>query len=192
MFSDQPTDRELYGYGLIEVPSYGDHCTNCGGNGNGGYPPPIIDFDMSHGSSGPMISPTPIQDVPAGLPQAAPGRGTMAPMPPASSTLVLPPHAPPAETGAPAASGTKPQSDSSTSYWPGQSIRQVSAQSPPGGADLTSQADYNTPAAAWPGSNARAVQQPASPASQSSPTSTRGAGLYEPPTGLYVPAVSNP
>jgi pilus assembly protein CpaC len=192
MFSDQPTDRELYSYGMIEVPSYGDHCNNCG-NGNGGYPPPIIDFDMSHGSSGPMYTPTPIQDVPGGVPQGVPGRGTMPPMPPASSTLVLPPHAPPTEIGAPpAASGTNPQSDSSTSYSPGQSIRQVSAQSPAGGADLTNQAGYNTPVAAWPGSNARPSQQLANPTSQLSPTSSRGAGQYEPPSGLYVPAATSP
>ena len=65
MFTDQPTDRELYGYGLIEVPSYGGRCTNCG-NGNGGYPPPIIDFDLTHGAPAPLITPVPVQEVPAG------------------------------------------------------------------------------------------------------------------------------
>jgi pilus assembly protein CpaC len=29
MFTDVPTDRELYIDGLIEVPNYGDHCENC-------------------------------------------------------------------------------------------------------------------------------------------------------------------
>jgi len=192
MFTDQPTDRELYGYGLIEVPSYGGRCANCS-NGNGTYPPPIIDFDMSHGSSGPMFTPVPVQEVPAGAPQTAPVRETMVPVTPASPTSALPPHAPPAEiVTPPAASGMSPPSDSSTSYSRSQPIRQVSAQSPSGGANLTSQAGYNAPAPAWAGSNVQAGQQPASPVSQPSQTSMRGTGLYEPQTGLYIPAASSP
>ena len=28
-FTDTPTDRELFGYGLLEVPKYGERCANC-------------------------------------------------------------------------------------------------------------------------------------------------------------------
>ena len=62
MFTDQPTDRELFSYGMIEVPSYGGRCTGCA-SGNGAYPPPIIDFDPAH-SPRPLITPVPIQELP--------------------------------------------------------------------------------------------------------------------------------
>lgn len=32
-FTDIPTDRELFGYGLMEVPSYGERCDMCDGKG---------------------------------------------------------------------------------------------------------------------------------------------------------------
>jgi pilus assembly protein CpaC len=171
MFTDQPTDRKLYSYGLIEVPSYGGRCTNCAnGNGNGGYPPPILDFDLTHGAPGPLLTPVPVQEIPAGAPQGMP-TGSMTPTMPASPASAMPPHAPPAEiVTPPAASWTSPPNDSSTSYSPSQAVRQVNAQSPSGGANVTNQAGYNTPA------------------SQS--TSVRGSGLSEPQGGLYVPSAT--
>jgi pilus assembly protein CpaC len=185
MFTDQPTDRELYSYGLIEVPSYGGHCANCG-NGSGGYPPPVIDFDLSHGSPGPLLTPVPVQEIPPGAPQGT----STAPTMPALPASAVSPHGPPAEIVAPpAASWTSPSNDSSTSYSPSQSIRQVSAQSPTGGPNPVSQAGYTTPPPVWPGSTGSSPQA-GNPAGQ--PTSTspsmRGTGLYEPQSGLYVPA----
>jgi pilus assembly protein CpaC len=192
MFTDQPTDRELYGYGLIEVPSYGDHCSNCGncnncnGTGNGGFPPPIIDFDMSHGPSGALFTPTPQLDAPATVPPTAPGRGPVAPAPPTTSTG---PQAQPAELVLPTnGAGTSPPGDSSTSYSRSPSIRQVSAQSTGSSSGLVNQASYSTPASGWAGSNGRSAQ----PASLTSQPSGTGAGAYEPPAGLYVPPTTNP
>jgi len=186
MFTDQPTDRELYSYGLIEVPSYGGHCANCG-NGSGGYPPPVIDFDLSHGSPGPLLTPVPVQEIPPGAPQGT----STAPTMPALPASAVSPHGPPAEIVAPpAASWTSPSNDSSTSYSRSQSIRQVSAQSPTGGPNPVSQAGYTTPPPVWPGSTGSSPQA-ANPAVQPTSTSpsTRGTGLYEPQSGLYVPAV---
>ena len=173
MFTDQPTDRELFSYGMIEVPSYGGRCTGCA-SGNGAYPPPIIDFDQVH-SPRPLITPVPIQELPPGAPQGSP------PIPPTPgpATSTAPPHVPAAEiVTPPAASWTSPPVDSSTSYSPSQSIRQVSAQSPAGRTNVATQAGYNVPA-----STAGAV----TPASANT---TRGNGLFEPQSGLYVPAAS--
>ncbi|HET6326687.1 MAG TPA: pilus assembly protein N-terminal domain-containing protein [Planctomycetaceae bacterium] len=66
MFTDQPTDRELYWYGMLEVPSNGGVCPNCGPGGNhpNGYPPPIMDLDMGHNGPSPMITPVPVQELP--------------------------------------------------------------------------------------------------------------------------------
>lgn len=36
-FTDTPTDRELMGYGLLEVPKYGERCANCGPGQAGPY-----------------------------------------------------------------------------------------------------------------------------------------------------------
>jgi len=172
MFTDQPTDRELYGYGLIEVPSYGSRCSNCD-NGNGSYPPPIIDFDLSH-SPGPLLTPVPVQEIPAGALQPAPPSGAAtAPAMPATSSSSIPTQGAPAQIVAPpAASWTNPPSDSSTSYTRTPTVRQVSAQMPPGSTSPTDQASYATPA------------------NQSVAPSTRGSGLYEPQSGLYVPTGS--
>jgi pilus assembly protein CpaC len=173
MFTDQPTDRELYGYGLIEVPSYGSHCNNCGtGAGNGAYPPPIIDFDLSH-SPGPLLTPVPVQEIPPGAPQPAPPSGAMAPAMPGASSPLMPTQGAPAEmTAPPAASWTNPPSDSSTSYPQTPAVRQVSAQTPAGSTTPTSPASYSTPV------------------SQSVAPSARSSGLYEPQSGLYVPTGS--
>jgi hypothetical protein len=173
MFTDQPTDRELFSYGMIEVPSYGGHCTGCA-SGNGAYPPPIIDFDAAH-SPRPLITPVPIQELPPGAPQGSP------PIPPTPgpATSTIPPHAPAAEiVTPPAASWTSPPVDSSTSYSPSQSIRQVSAQSPQGGANMATQAGYTVPAS------------PGGAVTPATANSTRGNGLFEPQSGLYVPATS--
>jgi pilus assembly protein CpaC len=173
MFTDQPTDRELFSYGMIEVPSYGSRCTGCAG-GNGAYPPPIVDFDQAH-SPRPLITPVPLQELPPSAPQGSP------PIPPTPgpATSTAPPHAPAAEiVTPPAASWTSPPVDSSTSYSPSQSIRQVSAQSPAGGANVATQAGYNVP----PSTTGAVIPASANTA--------RTNGLYEPQSGLYVPAAS--
>lgn len=192
MFTDQPTDRELYGYGLIEVPSYGDRCSNCA-NGNGAYPPPIIDFDLSHGSHGPLLTPVPVQELPPGAPQGMPS-GSPVPAGPASSTSTIPSRGAPAEIATPpAASWTNPPIDSSTSYSRNPTVRQVSAQTTAGGANPVSQAAYTTGISVptWTGSAGTGSSQPAAgPAGPPSSALTHGSGLYEPPSGLYVPPAS--
>jgi pilus assembly protein CpaC len=45
-----PTDRELFGQGVIEVPNYGDPCPNCGPGGAASTPPGLV---------GPGLSPIP-------------------------------------------------------------------------------------------------------------------------------------
>jgi pilus assembly protein CpaC len=45
-FTDAPTDRELMGYGLIEVPKYGEACATCGP----GQPGPYIVPGLKEGS----------------------------------------------------------------------------------------------------------------------------------------------
>jgi pilus assembly protein CpaC len=163
MFSDQPTARELYGYGLLEVPSYGSHCTTCGKDG--GYPPPIIDLDLSHVPT-PLITPVPVQE----LPPSAPSPTTPAPAPPVApaASSLAPLGAPAAIVTPPTTSWTPPAGDSTTSYSRSPAIRQVSAQSPAGGPNPVTQAGYAAPAA----------------------NSTSGGGLYAPQSGLYVPASS--
>jgi pilus assembly protein CpaC len=195
MFSDQPTDHELFMYGMIEAPSYGNHCSTCGGGcnantnpGNGNYPPPIIDFDLSH-APGPLLTPVPVQEMPPGAaplgaPQMGPGPGApqMAPMPPTvptapapppptvpSTSTGMPPGAPAANVTPPTTSWPQPSGDSTTSYSRLSALRQVSAQSPAGSANPVTQAGYSTPAAGV--------------------TSTSGGGLY-PQSGLYVPGSS--
>jgi pilus assembly protein CpaC len=165
MFSDQPTARELYGYGLIEVPSYGSHCTSCGKD-NGGYPPPIIDLDLTH-SPLPLLNPVPVQELPPSAPQIAPPLAPPA-VPAASSSA---PHGAPAViVTPPTTSWTPPSGDSTTSYSRSPAMRQVSAQSAAGSPNPVTQAGYAAPAAAA--------------------TSASGSGLYAPQSGLYVPAGS--
>jgi hypothetical protein len=185
MYSDQPTDHELFAYGMIEVPSYGSHCANNCGNcgngsanvanaanasGNGGYPPPIIDFDLQH-APGPLLTPVPVQELPPGAPQVAP-------MPPATGPAAMPATSSSAPQGAPAANGsqpttswTPPPGDSTTSYSRSPAIRQVSAQSPAGGTSSVTRASYSVPAA-------------------STGASSSGSGQYAPQSGLYVPTGS--
>ena len=165
MFSDQPTDRELYGYGLIEVPSYGNHCATCGKE-SGAYPPPVIDFDLSH-SPGPLLTPIPVQELPPSAPTAAPPMNAppAAPSVPAASS-----GAPQTAPAPPTTSWTPPSGDSTTSYSRSPPIRQVNAQSPAGSMNSATQAGYAVPAPAA--------------------TSTSGSGLYAPQSGLYVPSGS--
>lgn len=69
-----PTDRELFGHGVIEVPNYGDPCPNCGPRGGSSTP---------SGVTGSGLSPIPA-DYP--LPPAAPGLITPGgPLPPPPS-----------------------------------------------------------------------------------------------------------
>lgn len=75
LFTDDPTGRELFGLGMLEVPSYGDRC-------EGQCPPPIPTYDPHH---------------PAGAEHIAPQAGPIyssPPLPPA--TTISPTFAPPA------------------------------------------------------------------------------------------------
>jgi len=225
MFTEQPTDRELYWYGMLEVPSYGGVCPNCGpGAHSNGYPPSILDFDMGPKSPSPMITPVPVQELsplheqfspvaPGTLP-APPAPGDMhpaaqmmapppgmhdpmssgfSPMPgspaAAASISVGPaPQAPPSMAPMQAPSSATQQSNSpavapnaangSASWWYNRSVRQVSAQSPAATPSGATQASYSTAAPAASSSAASATP----------PLSSVRNSLYEPQSGLYVPA----
>ena len=180
MYSDQPTDHELFAYGMIEVPSYGSHCSNCNNCGTGpaapanavgpgAYPPPIIDFDLQH-APGPLLTPVPVQELPPGAPQAAPmppAAGPATGMPATSSSV---PQGAPANGAQPTTSWTPSAGDSTTSYSRTSAIRQVNAQSTAGGSSSVTRAGYSVPA--------------------STGTSSAGGGQYVPQGGLYVPASS--
>ena len=62
MFTDQPSDRELYGYGLLEIPTYGGICTGSPTRMEPS-PPPTIDFDLVPAPC-PLIMPVPVQELP--------------------------------------------------------------------------------------------------------------------------------
>jgi pilus assembly protein CpaC len=204
MFTDQPTDRELFGYGLIEVPSYGGMCPNCGpGAQPNGYPPPIMDFDMGqHGGPAPMITPVPVQELPPvheqlvpAMPSAPPA--TMQPVhpnpsarPSAQSTPTTAPaggmpalQVPQSATGQTTAPGLAPPAPtgSASRWWYNPSVRQVSAQSSTTGQDGAKQAIYTAPAGAAPS---------ASPAVSTIPTTAPRNGLYESQSGLFVPTAT--
>jgi pilus assembly protein CpaC len=225
MFTEQPTDRELYWYGMLEVPSYGGVCPNCGpGAHSNGYPPSILDFDMGPKGPSPMITPVPVQEMPPLHEQFSPVAPGTLPAPPApgdmhpAAQIMSPPpgmHDPmgggfspmlgspaaaasmsvgPAPQGPPsmapmqAPSSAAQQSNSpaatpnptngSASWWYNRSVRQVSAQSPAATPNGATQAYYST-AAPVPSSSA---------ASGTPPLSSVRNGLYEPQSGLYVPA----
>lgn len=178
MFTDAPTDRELYQYGLIEVPSYGNHCSDdCGA---GGYPPSIIDFDMQHNTPGPMINPNMGQPIPPGPAGMAPRM--IAPSPDAS---LMPPNAAPLQAAPPAEGGPANQAGPQSSLLRQQKIRQVSAQSA-GGGNSTIQAGYSTVARPATSPRGRYTR----PAQSSSAAQPGSSGLFEPQSGLYVPTGS--
>jgi pilus assembly protein CpaC len=227
MFTEQPTDRELYWYGMLEVPSYGGVCPNCGPGGHSnGYPPSILDFDMGPKSPSPMITPVPVQEMPPlheqfspvapGATPAPPAPGDMhpaaqmmspppgmhdpvsaapfSPMPgspaAAASMSVGPaPQAPPSmapmqapssatqQSNSPAAAPNAPNGSAQT-WWYNRSVRQVSAQSPAATPNGATQAYYSTAAPA----------ASSSAASGTPPLSSVRNSLYEPQSGLYVPA----
>ncbi len=84
MFTDQPTDRELYWYGLLETPSYGGVCgSGCGNNngtGKGTYGPTTVDFDMGPHQA-PLFSPVPVQELPTIHEQFGPPTSNTPPAP---------------------------------------------------------------------------------------------------------------
>jgi pilus assembly protein CpaC len=86
MFTEQPTDRELYWYGMLEVPSQGGVCPNCasGNHPPSGYPAPILDFDMGAHGPAPMITPVPVQELPPLHEQFSP---VTPPTPPAPAAM---------------------------------------------------------------------------------------------------------
>jgi pilus assembly protein CpaC len=204
MFTEQPSDRELYWYGMLEVPSNGGVCPNCGPGGNrpNGYPPPIIDLDMGHGP-GPMITPVPVQELapiheqfspniapapPAPGAMHSPAAQMMAPPPPDTTNggpiAPMPvgpagaPVGPPLPQFAPAPPGQTPAPPASASRWSyDPAVRQVSAQSATGTPGRASQAIYTTAPSVGP--------TPAT--TPSAPSTGVRTGLYEPQSGLYVP-----
>jgi len=228
MFTEQPTDRELYWYGMLESPSNGGMCPNCGPGGAQphDYPAPILDFDMGKAPT-PLISPVPVQELPPlherfspvmpGAPPVPPGPATgqlvpAAPMsqPAAVSTepMNAPPVAPapvaptvPSTMIGPAPPGPSsmapmqlPQSatqqtgppptpaGSASRWWYNPGVRQVGAQSPNASQDGATQATYSS--ATSTGLSSTAMPAPAS----NVPSTAVRSGLYEPQSGLYVPA----
>jgi pilus assembly protein CpaC len=100
LFTDTPTDRELYLYNLLEVPSYGPHC-------EGQCPPPISTYEPYHPvgqehlmGPGTMMSapPVPSSMMAPPVPTVMPPRPTMTP-----ATMTPPASPAPAATSAPQA-----------------------------------------------------------------------------------------
>jgi pilus assembly protein CpaC len=197
MFTSQPTDRELYWFGMLETPSYGGVCPNCGPGSNGnGYPPAILDFDMGPKGQSPMFTPVPVQELPPLHEQFSPVAPGAAPAPPVPAAQMMSP--PPGMSGpgvTPAMSAgqgsqgapiqlsppgaqqpTNPMTapsalNGAASRWSyNPSIQQASGQAPAASSRAT-QAYYSTPA----------------PAAPTPPLSSVRNGLYEPQSGLYVP-----
>jgi pilus assembly protein CpaC len=216
MFTEQPTDRELYWYGLLEAPSYGGVCNNCNNGGSGGhnYPPPTLDFDMGPRPA-PLFQPVPVQELPPIREQFSPnGAGT--PPPPAAAAgtpngMPQMPQLPP---------GTQPVTDAPIAPLPlgpsgqGPSVPPMQQPTPPAqpGANPGPAPAPPTSASRWwfnpnvsqvsaqstappSGGATQALYSttapsglPMSPAVSSNASSTGvRTGLYEPQSGLYVP-----
>jgi pilus assembly protein CpaC len=201
MFTEQPTDHELYWYGMLEVPSYGGVCPNCGPSHQNGYPPSIIDFDMGPKGASPMFTPVPVQELPplheqfspGAAPAPPPGPGTaqrptaqLMSAPPGMSTepthmtptTPMPPLTSPSTqpTTGNGATTTAPNSSASR-WWYNRSVQQVGAQSSSAAPSGATQAYYTAPT---PGASSATSPTP--------PLSSVRNGLYEPQSGLYVPA----
>lgn len=73
LFTDDPTGKELFGYGMLEVPSYGDRCM-------GECPPPCPTYDPYH---------------PVGVEHIGPAGGPMSPAAPLSPMMSTPMVSPP-------------------------------------------------------------------------------------------------
>ncbi|HXY35317.1 MAG TPA: pilus assembly protein N-terminal domain-containing protein [Planctomycetaceae bacterium] len=210
MFTEQPTDRELYWYGMLEVPSYGGMCPNCGSGAQpNGYPPPILDFEMGPRGPSPMITPVPVQELPPLHEQFSPGKPGAPPAPAApaamgapSVQMMGPPPQPPMGVAPAPAPGTTaigpalqaPSSmspmnltpsatqqsaspaaapnGSASTWWYNRSVLPASAQSPTATPSGATQAYYSTGAPFTPSVAPAAVHN----------------SLYEPQSGLYVPA----
>ncbi len=130
LFTDAPTDRELYGQGVIEVPKYGERCPD--GNCEPGMLP------------GPGVSPE--MAPPAGYdPNYLPSPG--APAPGATDpTLITPPGMPAPLPAPPTADPSVSRRGSSRTQWPStSSVQQVSQAKPKtsGTSSGISQAGYN-------------------------------------------------
>ncbi len=231
MFTDQPSDRELYWYGLLETPSYGgvcgSGCGNANGTGKGNYGPTTVDFDMGPHPA-PMFSPVPVQELPPIHEQFAPPTSNAPPAPalpgqhpaaqmgtapnmmqspmnapdPPTSISVSPPQQTPASMGPLPAPGAPtmtlpPQAPAapagSASWWHNSNVRQVNAQSASPAPTGATQALYSTQAPAAPVASPSGMYGvPAAGAPPvSTPSSSVRNGLYEPQTGLYVPAGGN-
>jgi pilus assembly protein CpaC len=231
MFTDQPSDRELYWYGLLETPSYGgvcgSGCGNANGTGKGNYGPTTVDFDMGPHPA-PMVSPVPVQELPPIHEQFAPPTSNAPPAPalpgqhpaaqmgtapnmmqspmnapdPPTSISVSPPQQTPASMGPLPAPGAPtmtlpPQAPAapagSASWWHNSNVRQVNAQSASPAPTGATQALYSTQAPAAPVASPSGMYGvPAAGAPPvSTPSSSVRNGLYEPQTGLYVPAGGN-
>jgi hypothetical protein len=105
----------------------------------------------------------------------------MGPLPaPGAPTMTLPPQAPAAPAG-------------SASWWHNSNVRQVNAQSASPAPTGATQALYSTQAPAAPVASPSGMYGvPAAGAPPvSTPSSSVRNGLYEPQTGLYVPAGGN-
>ncbi|MBW3543599.1 MAG: pilus assembly protein N-terminal domain-containing protein, partial [Planctomycetes bacterium] len=121
LFSDTPTDRELYIDGVIEVPFYGDHCP--GGN----CPPVEGTFGplVPPGPAGPAVLEHPVPPPPApdgSVPGAVPP--AVVPQPPDSGVLQPSPATEPVydDVGAvPPFSGEATDSDTIRAWWPQES-----------------------------------------------------------------------
>ena len=88
-FTESPTDRELFGYGMIEVPNYGPQCPDCQPGGRVIPLPPHTDFSgemLVPNATAPPVPPSFIPPMPGG-----PGSPMMPPMAPGAAEELQPP-----------------------------------------------------------------------------------------------------
>jgi pilus assembly protein CpaC len=111
LFTDIPTDRELYIQGLIEVPNYGG-----GRCANGDCPPGA----MPPGGA-PAADPTMPMPMPGYDPNFIPGAVPPSPAPASEPTLIAPPGVQPPPPAPPAADPSVSRRGASRTAWPSTS-----------------------------------------------------------------------
>jgi pilus assembly protein CpaC len=202
MFTEQPTDRELYWYGMLEVPSNGGVCPNCGGaKGPNGYPAPILDFEMGPHGPAPLISPVPVQELPPLHEQFSPVTPPAPPAPmqqaPAVQMMPAPVMSPePMNAGPVAPMPVAPSGAASMNpiMLPPSATQQTPtpAQAPAAPNGSASRWYYNPAvrqvSAQSPTATPSGATQAAYSTTPSAPSTGVRNGLYEPQSGLYVPS----
>jgi pilus assembly protein CpaC len=173
-FSDVPTDRELFHYGLLEVPNYGPHCPTCLPGG-----PAPIPVPPQPGQPGSIVMPPqqhlipPAPPAPMGPPMGPPA---LAPMAPGVSDELPSPSVLELEQALDGAAASRGQ--------PARWLKTADARRP-AGSGTTRQTSYTGTAAA-PNTSGTPHRQPAAGQGAGRARLTP-AGSVEPQAGLLQP-----